>query len=73
MNLTKILKHQNDKDDNDGEEEIDKKEFERLTNDKNGMFKKWSNPINQSAIARLMSEGLDPNKKYTKKEITDLL
>ena len=45
--ITKMLKNENDKDDYDKEEEIDKKEFERLTNDKNGMFKKWSNPTNQ--------------------------
>jgi hypothetical protein len=51
---------------------MDKKEFERLTNDKNGMFKKWSDLTNGSAIARFMREGLDPYKKYTKKEITEL-
>jgi hypothetical protein len=46
-------------------------ELHRLTNDINGMFKKWGNPANQSAIARFMREGLDPHKKYTKKEMTE--
>ena len=36
------------------------------------MFKKWSRVENTSNIARFMKEGLDPNKEYTKKEITDL-
>jgi hypothetical protein len=51
---------------------MDAKEYYRLTNDKNGMFKKWSDPTNQSAIARFMREGLDPYKQYTKKEIQAL-
>jgi len=51
---------------------MDKKEFERLTNDKNGMFKKWANVTNQTAIARFMREGLDPHKTYTKEEMTKL-
>jgi hypothetical protein len=51
---------------------LDKKEFERLTNDHNGMFKKWADVTNQSAIARFMREGLDPHKEYTKQEITSL-
>ena len=52
--------------------EMDPKEYERLTNDRNGMFKKWGDITNQSAIARFMREGLEPEKEYTKKEITDL-
>lgn len=51
---------------------MDPNEFHRLTNPINGMFKKWADPTNQSAIARFMREGLDPKKSYTKKEITDL-
>lgn len=47
-------------------------ELNRLTNETNGMFKKWGNPVNQSAIARFMRDGLDPHKKYTKKEISEL-
>jgi hypothetical protein len=52
--------------------EMDHKELARLTNDKNGMFKKWADPANQSAIARFMRDGLDPRKTYTKKEIIAL-
>jgi len=51
---------------------MDEKEFQRLTNDKNGMFKKWADVSNQSAIARFMRDALDPRKEYTKKEMTDL-
>jgi len=51
---------------------IDDTEYERLANDRNGMFKKWSSISNQSAIARFMRDGLDPFRKYTKKEITDV-
>jgi hypothetical protein len=51
---------------------MDPKEFHRLTNPKNGMFKKWANVTNTSAIARFMREGLDPRKKYSKKEMQDL-
>lgn len=49
-------------------EKMDVKELRRLTNDTNGMFKKWANPTNQSSIARFMRD-LDPMKLYTKKEI----
>jgi hypothetical protein len=48
------------------------KEHERLTNDKNGMFKKWADITNRSVIARFMREGLEPRREYTKKEITAL-
>jgi len=68
--ITEMLNHK--KDEKSEKELIDPKELERLTNDKNGMFKKWSDPTNQSAIARFMREGLDPEKQYTKKEILDL-
>jgi hypothetical protein len=51
---------------------MDPKEFHRLTNPKNGMFKKWADVTNQSAIARFMREGLDPYKKYSKKEMKAL-
>ena len=52
--------------------DVDEFEFERLTNDRNGLFKKWANTTNTSTIARFMKQGLDPVRKYTKKEITDL-
>jgi len=52
--------------------DMDPKEYERLTNDKDGMFKEWAKITNQSVIARFMREGLDPKREYTKKEITDL-
>ena len=58
--------------DEDQTGDLPQKEFERLTDPKKGMFKKWANPSNQSAIARFMREGLDPHRKYTKKEITSL-
>jgi hypothetical protein len=51
---------------------MDPKELHRLTNDRNGMFKKWADITNQSAIARFMREGLDPRREYTKREMTDL-
>jgi len=57
---------------NDLASQMDEKEFKRLTNDKNGMFKKWSDIGTDSAIARFMRNGLEPRRVYTKKEITDL-
>lgn len=51
---------------------IDDKEYDRLTNDKNGMFKKWSIITNQSNIARFMREGLEPTRQYSKKEYENL-
>jgi hypothetical protein len=51
---------------------MDTRELNRLTNPTSGMFKKWASPTNQSAIARFMREGLDPNREYTKREITAL-
>ena len=52
--------------------DLEQREIHRLTNPENGMFKKWSRVENTSNIARFMKEGLDPNKEYTKKEITYL-
>lgn len=69
--ITEMLNHKSENTMNNVKP-MDQKEFARLTNDKNGMFKKWAEPTNQSAIARFMREGLDPKKEYTKKEITDL-
>jgi hypothetical protein len=51
---------------------MDTRELNRLTNPTRGMFKKWASPTNQSAIARFMREGLDPNREYTKREMTAL-
>ena len=51
---------------------LEQQEIHRLTNDENGMFKRWAQVDNTSNIARFMKHGLDPNKEYTKKEITDL-
>ena len=51
---------------------MDPKEFQRLTNPVNGMFRRWADPTNQSAIARFMREGIEPNKTYTKHEMKSL-
>jgi hypothetical protein len=51
---------------------MDQREFHRLTNPRNGMFKKWANPTDISGIARFMRDGIVPRTKYSKKEITDL-
>ena len=53
-------------------DDVEQQEIIRLTNSENGMFKRWAQVDNTSNIARFMKEGLDPNKKYTKKEITSL-
>lgn len=47
-------------------------ELHRLTNPVNGMFKRWADPTNTTAIARFMREGLDPHREYTRKEMRDL-
>lgn len=51
---------------------ITQEELHRLTNQVNGMFKKWADPTNTTAIARFMREGLDPQREYTRKEMRDL-
>lgn len=48
------------------------KVIHRLTNDTNGLFKKWANPKDTSIIARFMRDGIHPRKKYTKKEFNAL-
>lgn len=58
--------------DKDSVEDLDKKEWDRLTNPNNGMFQKWARDDNTSAIARFMRNGLDPRKRYTKKEMLEL-
>ena len=50
---------------------MDPTEWERLTNSQNGMFKKWADPSNTSAIARFMREELDPRKIYSKRDLTE--
>jgi hypothetical protein len=52
--------------------EMNEREYQRLTNDRNGMFKKWSVITNNTAIAQFMREGIDPTKEYTKREIMEL-
>lgn len=52
--------------------DMDAGELERLTNPHHGMFKKWANLSNTTAIARFMQQGLDPRKEYTKKEMSAL-
>ena len=52
--------------------QLDQKEKHRLTNDQNGMFKKWAQLSNTSAIAVFMREGLDPKKTYDRSEIQSL-
>jgi len=51
---------------------MDEKEWRRLTDEQKGMFKKWADLSNDSAIARFMREGLDPVKRYTRKEMSAL-
>lgn len=50
----------------------DATEFQRLMDPKKGMFKKWSQVTNTSAISRFMKGGLDPAKIYNKAEMTKL-
>jgi hypothetical protein len=52
--------------------EMNEIEYQRLTNDRNGMFKRWSVITNNTAIAQFMREGIDPTKEYTKRELTEL-
>lgn len=50
-------------------------EFHRLTNPVNGMFKRWADPNDRNyttAIASFMRDGLEPQRRYTKREITEL-
>jgi hypothetical protein len=50
---------------------MDEIEFQRLANDRNGMFKKWGQLSNDSAIARLLRE-IDPRKIYTQRELSGI-
>lgn len=49
---------------------LEQADYHRLTNDNNGMFKKWSQ--SDSSIARFLKHGLEPQRQYSKKEISSL-
>jgi len=72
QSATRSLPPGADKDDDNTDDvpPMDPKELERLTDPKKGMFKKWARVDNTTAIARFMREGLEPQRRYSRQELS---
>jgi len=66
FNQSKVMVSSLSKINSSKEEAMNPKEYERLVH---GMFPKWADLNNSSAIARFMREGLNPRKEYSKSEM----